>query len=79
MIHTLPYQSEELLRSSYFKVRNKMNVQSDVIHLFVTHSHIADISTEEAYKKVLSLDGKYREEYNLWTAPMAKVRVIHQL
>ncbi|MDF1698386.1 MAG: hypothetical protein P1U56_21225 [Saprospiraceae bacterium] len=79
MIYTLPYQTEDLLKSSYFKIRNSANPKSDSIHLTVTHSHLDEFSTEELYKKVLHLEGKYRSDTNSWTAPALKVRVIHQL
>lgn len=79
MVHTLPYQSEELLKGSYFKLRNIMNPHTDTIHLTVAHSHLSDLSTECIYKKVLKLDGRYRTEMKKWTAPAVKVRVINQL
>ena len=79
MVHTLQYQSEEILKVNYFKLRNIVNPKSDVIHLNLIHSHLQDTSTEDIYKKMLRLDGKYRTEMNKWTAPMIKVRVINQL
>ena len=79
MIYTLPYQSEELLKISYFKLRNVLNPKTDTIHLTLAHSHLQDISTESLYKKVLNLDGKYRTEMEKWTAPAVKVRIINQL
>jgi hypothetical protein len=79
MIHTLSYQSEDLLKPNYFKVRSFINVSTDIIHLTVTHSHLIDLTTEDIYKKILSMDGKYRTEMNKWTDPAVKVRVIKQL
>ncbi len=79
MVYTLPYQSEDLLKGFYFKIRNIMDPQSDIIHLTITHSHLDELSKEEVYKRILYLDGKYRTETNSWTAPALKVRVINQL
>lgn len=79
MIYTLPYQSEDLLKGNYFKIRNIANPKSDTIHLTVTHSHLDEFSKEELYKKVLHLEGKYRSETNSWTTPAFKIRVINQL
>ncbi len=79
MIHTIPYQSEDLLRPNYFKLRSLIDVSRDIIHLTVTHSHLEDLTTEDIYKKVLSMDGNYRSEMNKWTDPAVKVRVIKQL
>ena len=79
MIYTLPYQSEDLLTGSYFKIRNILDPKQDVIHLTVTHSHLEDLTKEELYKKILSLDGKYRTETNSWKSPALKVRVVNQL
>lgn len=63
MIHTLQYQSEALLKASYFNLLRKvMNPESDTIHLTMAHSHLQELSTEDIYKKVLQLDGKYRAE-----------------
>lgn len=78
MIYTLPYQTEDLFRNSYFEIRNTINSQ-DIIHLTVTHSHLQDLSRGEIYKKVLKLDGIYRTETNNWTRPPIKVRIINQL
>ena len=79
MIYTLPYQSEDLLKGSYYKIRNIIDPKTDVIHLTITHSHLDEISKEEVYKKILQLDGRYRTESNSWTSPALKVRVINQL
>ena len=79
MIHTLSYQSEDLLKPNYFKLRSLIDAYKDIIHLTVTHSHLEDLTTEDIYKKVLSIDGKYRMEMKKWTDPAVKVRVIKQL
>lgn len=79
MIHTLQLQSDELLKSNYYQLRNIMNPSTDIINLTVTHSHLQDLSTEDIYKRVLRLDGRYRTEMNKWDSPAVKVRVINQL
>ena len=79
MIYTLQYQSEELLKGNYYKLRNIINPNSDAIHLTVTHSHLQDLSKEDIYKKVLKMDGMYRTDTNSWTSEAVKVRVINQL
>lgn len=79
MIYTLPYQSEDLLKGSYFRIRNILDPKFDIIHLAVTHSHLQDLSEEEIYKKILCIDGNYRTEKNSWIGPALKVRVINQL
>ena len=79
MIYTLPYQSEELLKGSFYKIRNIINSSLDTIHLTVTHSHLQDLSKEDLYRKVLKLDGLYRTETNSFTNPSIKVRIINQL
>lgn len=79
MIYCLPYQSERLLQTNYFRLRNILNPETDTIHLTVPHSHLQDLSSEDIYKKVLRLDGKYRTEMKKWAAPAIKVRVINQL
>lgn len=79
MIYNLPYQTEELLKSSYFKLRNNINPNSDTLHLTIAHSQLQDMSYDYIYKKVLKLEGMYRTENNLWTADSVKVRIINQL
>jgi hypothetical protein len=79
MIYTLPYQTEELLKNSYYRLRNIINLKSDIIHLTVTHCHLQDYTKEELYKKILLLDGKYRTDTNNWTSPALRLRVIDQL
>jgi len=76
MVYTLLYQSEELFKSSYYELRNLIDSSKDVIHLAVSENDLKYISSEEIYKKVLRLDGNYRSDYNQWTAPPIKVRVI---
>lgn len=79
MIHTLQLKSEELLTPEYFHLRNTIDPEADIIHLAVTHSHLQNVSTEDIYKSILKLDGKYRTAFSKWTAPPVKVRVINQL
>jgi len=79
MVYTLLYQSEELFKSSYYELRNLIDSSKDVIHLAVSENDLKYLSSEEIYKKVLRLDGKYRSDYNQWTAPPIKVRVISRL
>lgn len=79
MIHTLPYQSDDLFKSSYYKLRYKLDPKRDVVHLTVAHSHLQYLSHEEIYKKVLRLEGKYRTETNCWTSDLVRVRIVNQL
>jgi len=79
MIYTLPYESESLLRDSYFGLRKVMDPAKDIIHLTVARSHLNDESTDAIYKKALRLEGLYRTEYRAWSEPTARVRVVNQL
>jgi len=78
MIYTLHYQSESLLKKSFFELRKIINSTEDIIQLYVDHSHLNDESPTEIYKIMLKLEGSYRAKYNAWTEPVAKVRVMHQ-
>ena len=79
MIYTLPLQSDEILQSAYFELRQLINPESDIIHLTVRNSLCGDLSTGDIYKKILKLDGKFRTTTNNWKAPRIKMRVINQL
>jgi len=79
MIYTLPYQSETLLKKSYLKIRAMMDPDTDLILVSSVQSQLEDRSTEDIYKKILKLEGLYRDTNDAWTSPPAKVRVIHQL
>lgn len=79
MVHTIPFQSKELMKSDYFKIRSTMNVEKDIIHLTIANSNLLNMSTEDMYKRVLELEGSYRTEEKKWIAPAVKVRVFKQL
>lgn len=79
MIYTLPYQSEALLKSSYYKLRNILNPKTDALHLSIAHSHLQDLSNEDLYKKLLRLEGLYRTEKSAWTTDAIKIRIVNQL
>ncbi len=78
MIYTLPFQSDELFQSDFFKLRKMINPESDIIYFLVKIRHNEDLSTEHIYKKILQLDGKFRTDTNNWLAPKVKIRVINQ-
>ena len=79
MIYTLPYESESLMKNTFFKLRKVMNTETDIIHLIVIHSHLICESTMDIYKKTLKLEGIYRTMNSAWAEPVARVRVINQL
>ena len=78
MIYKLPYQSEALLKPRFFKLRDHIDEKKDIIHLTVTHHYLQNKDTEDFYKMILKLDGKYRTQKGKWRSAPIKLRVIKQ-
>ena len=78
MRYTLSYKSEDLLKAEFSDLRNIINPSSDIIHLVIAQSQLRGLTSEDIYKKVLNLDGKYRTAAKKWNALPIKVRVIHK-
>lgn len=79
MIYILPYESDTLLKNSFFKLRKLMDPSMDIIHLTVAHSQSLIESDTGIYKKALKWEGEFRTINEAWTDPVMKVRVILQL
>ena len=65
MIYTIPYQTEELLKDSYFTLRNNIDPELDSIHLAVRYSEMEDNNKEDFYLKMLKLEGMFRSEIGI--------------
>jgi len=79
MIYTLPYQTEDLFKPGFLKLRDQIDVQKDAIHITVTHRHLDERTDEDFYKLALKLDGQYRTRNGKWKSAPVKIRVISQM
>lgn len=78
MIYSLPFESEELLKTEFFRLRSKVNPKNDIIHLIVNKDNKTDAQEEDLFKKILKFEGAFRTETGSWLSPPARVRLLRQ-
>ena len=68
-------ESIELMRTSYFHYRERINDSKTAIVALIENEYANDLDFAQANMKLLTLEGEYRNMFRKWDSPPVKLDV----
>lgn len=72
----LENQHQDLMRSSFFQFRKKMQNSEDAIVTLIEDEHSTAEDIIQAQKKLLELEGEFRTKFNKWNSPPVRLETL---